>query len=76
MTTRRAFLAVPFSLVLLTCASHKPVDRVSAPAPLRRTGSQWNHEWANGAVFYEVFVRSFSDSDGDGKGDLRGLISK
>src|SRR5437868_8951863 len=32
--------------------------------------------WANGAVFYEVFVRSFQDSDGDGKGDLRGLTSR
>jgi glycosidase len=27
-------------------------------------------------VFYEVFVRSFRDSDGDGVGDLRGLIEK
>jgi glycosidase len=36
----------------------------------------WDHEWLNGAVFYQVFVRSFSDSDGDGIGDLRGLISK
>jgi alpha-amylase len=76
MSTRRAFLAVPLSLVLLTCASHRPVDRVAPSAPLRRTASQWNHDWANGAVFYEVFVRSFSDSDGDGKGDLEGLISK
>src|SRR5205085_5554719 len=33
-------------------------------------------EWWNGAVVYEVFVRSFSDSDGDGKGDLAGLIKK
>ena len=33
-------------------------------------------EWWNGAVVYEVFVRSFRDSDGDGKGDLAGLISK
>ncbi len=32
--------------------------------------------WWNGAVFYEVFVRSFQDSDGDGNGDLRGLISR
>ena len=32
--------------------------------------------WANGAVFYEVFVRSFQDSDGDGKGDLRGLMAR
>ena len=43
--------------------------RPAAPAPQ-------DHNWARGAVFYEVFVRSFSDSDGDGVGDLRGLISK
>lgn len=27
-------------------------------------------------VFYEIFVRSFYDSDGDGIGDLRGVIEK
>ncbi len=32
--------------------------------------------WARGAVFYEVFVRSFADSDGDGKGDLAGLTAR
>lgn len=32
--------------------------------------------WWNDRVFYEVFVRSFQDSDGDGIGDLQGLISK
>jgi alpha-amylase len=29
--------------------------------------------WWQERVFYEVFVRSFADSDGDGIGDLRGL---
>lgn len=32
--------------------------------------------WTRGATCYEVFVRSFRDSDGDGVGDLRGLIAK
>lgn len=32
--------------------------------------------WFEHAVFYEVFVRSFQDSDGDGIGDLRGLIDR
>jgi len=32
--------------------------------------------WWNESVFYEVFVRSFKDSDGDGNGDLKGLIEK
>jgi len=32
--------------------------------------------WWNGAVIYEVFVRSFRDSGTDGKGDIQGLILK
>ncbi len=32
--------------------------------------------WYKDAVFYEVYVRGFFDSDGDGNGDLRGLIDK
>ena len=31
--------------------------------------------WAD-RVFYQIFVRSFYDSDGDGVGDLRGIIEK
>ena len=30
----------------------------------------------NSRVFYEIFVGSFSDSDGDGTGDLRGVINR
>ncbi len=33
-------------------------------------------QWWNDTVFYEVFVRSFYDSDGDGVGDITGLIEK
>ncbi|GIF73510.1 maltose alpha-D-glucosyltransferase [Asanoa siamensis] len=32
--------------------------------------------WFQRAVFYEVLVRAFADSDSDGSGDLRGLIDK
>ena len=32
--------------------------------------------WWRGAVLYHIYVRSFADSDGDGVGDLRGLIGK
>ena len=35
-----------------------------------------NTYWWNDAVFYEVFVRSFYDQNGDGKGDLKGLTAK
>lgn len=32
--------------------------------------------WWNESVFYEIFVRSFYDSDGDGIGDFQGIIEK
>jgi alpha-glucosidase len=32
--------------------------------------------WWQTAVFYQAYVRSFADSNGDGVGDLRGLIEK
>ena len=33
-------------------------------------------EWWRGACLYEVYLRSFQDSDGDGEGDLKGLKSR
>jgi alpha-amylase len=36
-----------------------------------KTGVQWPY-----GVKYEVFVMSFADGDGDGKGDFKGLTSK
>ena len=35
-----------------------------------------NIPWWNRTVFYEIFVRSFYDSDGDGRGDFKGLTEK
>ncbi|WP_435822465.1 maltose alpha-D-glucosyltransferase [Microbispora bryophytorum] len=32
--------------------------------------------WFKRAVFYEVLIRGFADSNGDGTGDIRGLIGK
>ena len=33
-------------------------------------------EWARNAVFYQIYPQTFCDSDGDGIGDLQGIISK
>jgi alpha-glucosidase len=34
------------------------------------------HQWWQHAVFYEIYPRSFADSDNDGIGDLNGIGSK
>jgi len=32
--------------------------------------------WWRNAIFYEIYIRSFQDSDGDGVGDLNGIARR
>jgi len=79
MRLRHPSLLAAFALA---CAGPKPAatpDRPLAAAERDRAvrpPPPALQSWANGAVFYEVFVRSFQDSNGDGKGDLKGLIAR
>ena len=45
-------------------------------APVRAPAAGPNHGWWRNAVTYQVYVRSFQDSDGDGVGDLAGVRSR
>lgn len=40
------------------------------------TRSMSKMDWWRGACLYEVYLRSFQDSNGDGDGDLRGLLKR
>jgi maltose alpha-D-glucosyltransferase/alpha-amylase len=40
------------------------------------TNQSVDPHWYKRAVFYEVLIRGFADSNGDGTGDIKGLISK
>src|SRR5690606_2956769 len=71
-------------------AGPAPVPPLTAPVPIAalpprrqptppvdaRPGVSDDPDWYRTAVFYEVIVRAFSDSDGSGTGDLRGLIDR
>lgn len=35
-----------------------------------------NRQWWKECVFYQIYPRSFQDSNGDGMGDLRGIINR
>lgn len=79
MFHRSSALAVLALVVALSgCSSGK------SAAPAQPT-TDWNAkakqllsgpDWYRHAVFYEVYVRSFQDSNGDGIGDLKGLTSR
>ncbi len=49
---------------------------MSFTAPITLPGLALDPQWHRRSVFYEVMVRSFMDSNGDGIGDLAGLIQK
>jgi glycosidase len=63
------------ALSLLGCVTSTP-EPTPTPAPQVQLAPPAGDDWYRHAVFYEVFVRSYQDSNGDGKGDLPGLISR
>ena len=58
------------SMILVACLA-APAVADAQPARSRTDGA-----WRQGGVCYEIFVRSFFDSDGDGIGDFAGLTRK
>lgn len=68
-----------FTLVLIFLVSCTqvpvPTSVVSEEPQVTKTDGPATPWWKT-AVFYEIFVRSFNDSNGDGIGDINGIIEK
>ncbi len=52
------------------------VPFLSGPLSRAQAVDAEGHPWWKHAVFYELYPRSFADSDNDGTGDLPGIASK
>lgn len=70
------FIILLLLLTLIFCSKESTgtSDRVSETTI--KLDSIETDPWWNDAVFYEIFVRSFYDSNADGVGDLQGIIQK
>jgi glycosidase len=68
--------AVPTSAPPATAATPTPARAVPVQPVSGLPAGTDGYPWWNDTVFYEIFVRSFYDSNGDGIGDFNGLTAK
>ncbi len=74
---------LPLTVLVASAACKHPEPAGNTPAPDAAvagadggTTASPQRGWWSDAVFYEIFVRSFADTDGDGRGDFRGITAK
>src|SRR5215470_14161818 len=70
--------ALGFVLFLLALGAALPTfsQNSNAPASGQPRSQASSDPWWKHAVFYEIYPRSFQDSNGDGVGDINGITSR
>lgn len=69
-------LASALEIAVTLALVFAPARTAGQPSPAASPASGAADAWLNGAPCYEVFVRSFQDSDGDGTGDFNSLAER
>ena len=75
MKLKRTITIILFFLLFVAACSRKTGPVAVQPVTGLPAGTD-GLPWWNDTVFYEIFVRSFYDSNGDGIGDFNGIIAK
>ncbi len=73
---KRLFALLAVILILTACVPATPAAAPVSTALPMPTSSASQLPWWREAVFYEIFVRSFYDTDGNGIGDFNGITQK
>ncbi|ESQ92044.1 hypothetical protein ABAC460_03850 [Asticcacaulis sp. AC460] len=73
MTLKAIYGAAALAFILAGAAQAQ-ID--VSPVPVIKKTSALPKDWNRTAVFTEIFVRSYKDSDGDGIGDFKGMTSQ
>lgn len=71
----KRLLLLPIVFLFITCGGNTQRGQSSLALDLKKQPNK-RVSWWNDRTFYEIFVRSFYDSDGDGIGDFRGIAEK
>ncbi len=75
-TKRIAACALPLFLGAVTLAAQVQTVPASNPQNTAISSSANLQNWWKNAVIYEIYPRSFQDSNGDGIGDLNGITQR
>ena len=79
---QKIFPFILFIAILAGCVTSTPTPTATPASTVTPTATPDPYagtdgfRWWNDTVFYEIFVRSFYDSNGDGIGDFNGITEK